>query len=308
MPKSFDFKAIQKPQSISLPKGQYLVQLWGAGASFAHAGTPGKGAYCSGIIKIEKQTTFYIYVGNKGVDSYAPIFNGNTDSGSYNRGGGATDIRLVRGDNWYDFPSLLLRIIVAGAGGATERSKGGDAGLIGETYKEENGLISAGGGNQTHGGYTKGKINYGVGTEGKFGVGGSGICHGNTLNCDTGAGGGSGYFGGGGTTYYGSGGGGSSYISGYEHCKSVAESSTEDKIISIDTPFHYSGLYFVDGIIRGGNESMISPNGTIITGNTGDGYARITVITGSLLKCTKYIRVPSIGRNLLFCILCLIYS
>ena len=79
----------------------------------------------------------------------------------------------------------------------------------------------------------------------------------------TGGGGGGGYYGGtaggGGYAASGSGSGGSSYISGYAGVNSVKESTT---ITHTNDTLHYSGKYFLGGII--------TPNY-----NSGDGYARI---------------------------------
>ena len=282
--KKFDFLAKDEPYSIFLPKGQYLFQCWGASGIGYYGGTIGKGGYVSGILSLIKGQTFYVYVGKMGSSGGYKHFNYADDEENHLHGGAATDIRLVKGYNWYDFASLASRIIVAGGGGSKERLNGGNAGgLNGETGVESNGRLAAQGATQTSGGMNRSYYPYGHGTSGRFGIAGNGACHDFTADsCDRGPGGGAGYYGGGGVPFAGSGGGGSSYISGYEGCDSISKESTEDKIVHTGSPIHFSELFFYDPIMKGGNESMISPKGAKMTGNEGDGFARISVISGSL--------------------------
>ena len=127
----WDFKYTGKSQSITLKKGNYLFECWGAsGAVYALQETNngcdethGRGGYAKGFIQLNETTTFYVFVGEKGTHTYKSIFNSNKIATS--NGGGATDIRLVDGD-WSNFDSLKSRIIVAGAGGTGERICGGD--------------------------------------------------------------------------------------------------------------------------------------------------------------------------------------
>ena len=306
--KKLDFAARDEPYYVYLPKGQYLFQCWGASGGGAYEGSPGKGRYASGIISLDKGRTFYIYVGKKGTTTNIPQFNYANDNVWYRHGGAATDIRLEKGNNWYDFYSLASRIIVAGGGGAFERINGGNAGgLIGETIVNVSGYRAAEGGTQIRGGSNASWSTYGHGTSGKFGIAGNGYCNDNTqTRCDEGCGGGSGYYGGGGLPYAGSGGGGSSYISGYEGCDSISKESTEDNITHTGSPIHFSGLFFYDPVLKGGNESIISPKGTRTTGNEGDGFARISIISGSLKYATYCFKKPSYLN--LFVYTVLIYS
>ncbi len=72
-------------------------------------------------------------------------------------------------------------------------------------------------------------------------------------------------------------GGGSSFISGYPGCKAIDENSTENNIISLDTPNHYSGKVFTDFEMIDGNSQMPTHDGlSTMTGNTGNGFAKIT--------------------------------
>ena len=78
----------------------------------------------------------------------------------------------------------------------------------------------------------------------------------------------------------GSGAGGSSFISGYTGCNAIEETSTLENIVHTDNSMHYSGLSFVDSQMINGNTSMPSQDGTTtMTGNSGDGYAKISFIS-----------------------------
>ena len=134
---------------------------------------------------------------------------------------------------------------------------------------------------------------------GKFGMGGYGIIDNDSH--DSGgdsSGGGSGYYGGGhgihpGSTWSG-GGGGSSFISGHNGCDAISEQSTENSIIHTGQSVHYSGLHFTDTVMIDGAGyqwtdhkldnlgvvGMPTHDGTgTMTGNEGDGFAKITLIT-----------------------------
>lgn len=141
-------------QQVTLPKGKYKLQCWGAqGGSVTgtYSATGSKGGYSEGVISLTQTTTLYIFVGGKGSDistsNTSGIVNGGWNGGggaskktSYNSGdtygesfpragGGATDIALVASDMSYNNyrnnrsnDSLLSRCIVAGGGaGASAR-------------------------------------------------------------------------------------------------------------------------------------------------------------------------------------------
>ena len=94
-----------------------------------------------------------------------------------------------------------------------------------------------------------------------------------------GGGGGGGYYGG--NNGYGKGGnGGSSFISGYSGCNAIAETSTSSNIVHTGQVNHYSNKIFANAKIIAGNASMPSQssNGTMV-GNTGHGYAKITLVS-----------------------------
>lgn len=232
----------------------------------------------------------------------------------FGTGGGATDLRLENGD-WNSFQSLKSRIMVAAGGGGrfsestrdTEHKNevvesqggagGGLIGIAGSGYYSDYclglGATQTSGGkigsylpslfcqSGTNSGYTDPGL-----VTGGFGFGGH---HGSQGN--NGTGGGSGYYGGSSSGHVASAGGGSSFISGHDGCDAIKEESTEDNIIHTGQSIHYSNLYFtntvmIDGdgykwaIEKGEYTGMPSHNnGSIISGNTGNGYARITLIS-----------------------------
>ena len=288
----------------------YKIELWGAnGSDYNDAYLAGKGGYTSGYISLDKNTNLYVYVGQSPEDcSYLSTYNGG-GAGNYEAdangiqygyaGGGSTDIRLVSGD-WNNFNSLKSRIMVAAAGGGAgySPSSGSDetfgydghgGGLIGYTgegnYSYANNLPYCGvgatqtlpGGNATD-------------NSGKFGYGG----YNNLINVTSlgGAGGGSGYYGGGASLRgHGGGGGGSSFISGHNGCDAITESSIETNIVHTGQSIHYSGYQFHDTImIDGAGYNWTTEKGTEVigmpthdgtgtmTGNDGNGYAKITLL------------------------------
>ena len=290
-------------QTFTVPvTGKYKIEVWGASGGNMNSIQGGKGAYASGLLELNKGTNLYVYIGEH-IDGYADkvTFNGG-GRGSYSNnreynanGGGSTDVRLVNG-SWDSFDSLKSRIIVAaGGGGANDiqgyrNLNGGSGGTLtgisGNKYCGNStcgNLEVAAGGTQIQGGLYANPsptVN-GSSLVGGFGRGGSSTKY----NADWiyYAGGGSGYYGGGaggaGSNIIGSGAGGSSFISGYPGCNAISKDSTESNIIHTDQPNHYSGYIFTSGVMKSGDEDMPSYNSTsTMTGNTGNGYARITLL------------------------------
>lgn len=132
-------------QEITLPKGRYKIQCWGAqgGSNAAYssygitAQAGGKGGYSEGVLTLTQKTTLYVFVGGQGGSSGNGGWNGGgggSGTCTYNSsgtlgytkvggGGGATDIALVTSGMAYSSyrtnrssASLLSRIIVAGGG------------------------------------------------------------------------------------------------------------------------------------------------------------------------------------------------
>ena len=142
---TFDFDYTGTVQQVTLPKGKYKLQCWGAqgGTSYGSSnGAGSKGGYSEGVITLTETTTFYVFVGGQGSrGSSTSLVNGGWNGGgasvgytSYSSGdtrgysypacgGGATDISTVTSDMNYSngrtnrsAASLLARCIVAGGG------------------------------------------------------------------------------------------------------------------------------------------------------------------------------------------------
>ena len=271
----------------------------------------GTGGYTSGQIQlttsnITQYPILYVYVGQAGPNAYkmtqvAGGWNGGGKGGHDNQdneadggGGGATDIRLISASDtkttWYEFESLKSRIMVAGAGGGS-----------GYAYSDNQRAYGGRGGNTTGGKAFVLDNNVRYETSGtaasqttgnKFGQGADGKTQPFNNACT--GGGGGGYWGGNTSTntaiFHGriecGGHGGSSYISGYSGCVAV-KSGTSDSNIAFRTETdavtkasHTSGLVFTSGTsMIDGDNSMPNPAAATgnITGNNGNGYARITV-------------------------------
>lgn len=286
-------------QEYTVPEdGYYKIECWGAQGGTYSKAIGGKGAYTKGIIKLTKGEKLYIYVGECYNGAKETMCYNGGGSGGYStvgietgtNGGGATDIRLLNG-NWNDFESLKSRIMVAGGGGGSysrtshsDYSDGGQGGALigmdGNIYSEvtEKKLKPATGATQIAGGSNSDSSlpnNY----TGLFGSGGYAEF---SREWNSRSGGGGGYYGGGagvwGKGEVSSGSGGSSYISGYDGCNSIAESSTEENIIHTGNIIHYSGKYFLYTRMESGRNYMPSQSDTTteVQGNSGNGYAKIT--------------------------------
>ena len=261
-------------QPVTLPKGVYKLEVWGAegGGSRlsgnSNSGLGGKGGYSVGTITLTEETNVYVYVGGAGGSSAngnaAGGFNGGGQgyaSGSGepgNGGGGASDIR-IGADNLYN------RVIVAGGGGGGGEDAGDAYGHGGGT-SGVNGSGSVSNGTQTA-----------AGTNGGFGVGAG-------TNKGDGGGGGGGWYGGG-TSQSSStggdtqgGGGGSGYV--------LTASSSKPSGYALGSQY-----YLTNANTIAGNASMPSVSGGTETGHTGNGYARITVI--SIDSFNGYIKTSS---------------
>ena len=77
------------------------------------------------MIRIEKPTTFYLYIGKKGAGSLDGTFGGGGNGDVV--GGGASDIRLLEGNT---IEELKTRIIVAAGGGGGDTDTGGAGGTF----------------------------------------------------------------------------------------------------------------------------------------------------------------------------------
>lgn len=301
----FDYDYTGSVQTFTAPvSGTYKVELWGAQGGGEKGGM---GGYTSGLITLVKGEKLFVNVGQKGPANATTTNVGGYNGGGYSGnnsgaksygGGGATDVRLVAG-SWNDAKSLNSRIMVA-AGGAGTTSvlttlAGGGGGLIGINGTSSDATFNTSaylpiGSNQTGVGFAYETTK----RQGAFGY----AIQSNTTGW--GGGGGGGYYGGSnghGTT----GSGGSSYISG--HTGSVAiisESDTTAKsgcttgTSNNSCSIHYSGKMFTNTIMvdgqgynwtneKGEQVQMPSPSGVVYAtgeGHSGNGYAKIALVTG----------------------------
>lgn len=150
----FNFAYTGSVQQVTLPKGRYKLQCWGAqggNVTGSYTATGSKGGYSEGVLTLTEPTTIYVFVGGQGTSSSTSSTSGTANGGwngggastrysSYNSdnifgesypraGGGATDMCLVTSTMNYSSgrtnrssASLLSRFIVAGGGaGASAR-------------------------------------------------------------------------------------------------------------------------------------------------------------------------------------------
>ena len=245
----WEFNYTGSAQSLELPPGPYLLEVWGAeGGNGNMSALGGKGGYASGKINLAETQTIQLFVGEAGATTGSGPFNGGGAAGSnYGaEGGGATDIRISPFD-------LNSRIIVAGGGGGASYGStpsaggagGGSTGINGTSASSFTGGL---GGTQSAGGAAG--CCYGNASAGTFGQGaGPGDYHN--------AGGGGGWYGGGSGAGQSGAGGGSGYVLDLENAELIA-----------------------------GNLSMSDPDGGIVIGKSGHGYARVTQIYSANLVAT----------------------
>ena len=268
-------------QNFNVPcDGTYKIEAWGAQGGDANTTyIGGKGGYASGNITLEKEETLYVVVGGAGSSfqgagptSGSGGYNGGGSGKVYNSdssrkaasGGGATHIAKVTGTlasiEYTSFVTQGNGYIVAGGGGGGHYTNsnncgvggnaGGLTGLIPTQYGTENtGSRISVGGKQNESSCATGNKSCS-----SFGQGGS--PYSGEYN-GAGSGGGGGLYGG--SSANGSAGaGGSSYIGGV-----------------------------INGTTIAGNAAMPTHDGaSTMTGNTGNGYAKITFIgsTGSNIE------------------------
>ena len=259
---------------ITLPRGAYKLECWGASGGYYQGTSGGRGGYSCGTLTLQDTTKLYLYAGGMGEDfeNYKRSSAGNVYAGGFNGGGsakvvyysgtttipsgggGGTDIRIGA-------DSLYARVIVAGGGsGATN----GNVGYVG-------GGESGGGYNTSFAGKAAA-----AGTNGAFGVGASSSPSStNYKHSGTGAGGG--WYGGGATSTYSdsdtslpkqAGGG-----SGYVYAQASAQNYPSGCLLN-------SAHYLVDGITKAGSEAIPEINGdTACASQFGHaGYIRVTVL------------------------------
>ena len=265
------------PYLLTLSPGRYQFECWGAKG--IGNGSPGLGAYTSGVIKLNDISTFFVYIGATGTFNSVP--NGiKADC----IGGGATDVRLSYAESWHDTKSLISRIMVAAGGAGAEwvMTKGGNGGAPDGTEgysiasQELMATISPPtlGATNTRGGYCT--TNYTIHSnqrsifEGSFGVAGYSLS-----SNDLGGTGGGGYYGGATIDYSGGGSGGSSFISGHPSCNSVKNSTT---ITASGSSVHFSGMKFSDTKMFQGNSSMPLPSSENGIWKESNGRFKLTIL------------------------------
>ena len=257
-----DFAYTGTAQAISLPRGQYIIECWGAQGGYRSSSDyGGKGGYSVGTLTLTQSTDLYIYVGGAGNSSttrlsnnssiYEGGFNGGGHRYDYKGGGGATDVRIGK-------DSLYARIIVAGGGGsdgATNKKGMYGGGLEGGSTTESCGSGGYGG---TQTGNTW--LTTTRSTNASY----------DTASCYAGFG-----FGGNGnyasSGYGGAGGGGSGYVY-----------TAETAVNYPDGNYVNSSYYLTNAQTIAGNQSFKSPDGTNETGHTGNGFCRITRKSGKI--------------------------
>ena len=253
-------------KSITLPKGTYKLECWGAQGG---GNLGGKGGYSTGVLSLPSSTTIYIIVGQAGSKNSSSTpsatYGGGAagtlkSNGAATSGGGASDIRI--GQN-----SLYARVIVAGGGGGASQTDSLAGGVGGGTTGGNGGGDHArgNGGTQISGGSGYGSGNNWVEvTAAIFGQGGTAYdsVH-SGYSC---GGGGGGWYGGGGSGDDGGAGGGSGYV----YTSSTASNYPSGCLLN-------SNYYLASASTIAGNTSFSSTSGGAETGHSGNGYIRITI-------------------------------
>src|SRR5574344_1209752 len=273
-----DFSYTGDVQSFVIPQGtsELTLEVWGAAGGY-YSTNGGSGGYAAGTLTdLSGISTLYVYVGAQGSGSGSSGgYNGGGNSNNFGgSGGGATDISTDYSSSWQSTTHYNSRLIVAGGGGGAGYSTtiGGYGG----------GTSGGQGGDGTAtGGYGGGQSSPGSNnTAGLFGSA-------STSNSNNGGGGGGGWYGGASGINSGTdagGGGGSGYVN--------TSSSYHP------SGYIHSGNHFLTNTsLIAGNSSMPNPSGGVMTGNTGNGYARISYYAESgcpsvLLPVTVTVQEP----------------
>lgn len=295
---SYDFKYTGSMQSVTLPAGTYRLETWGAEGGSNNGISGGKGGYSSGTVTLNKPTDINIGVGGSGSVN-AGGYNGGGTGGTANGtthygagGGGATHIAVTSGllsklDSNRD--SILL--VAPGGGGAGGASQGGSLSYSSGT---PGGAGGAAGENGTDGMSNGHGFGGGTATSSSGGTGGSYQSYSTSSSDGTYYGAGGGGAGGG---YYGGGGGGTGTVHGWTQI-TAATSGTFGKGGNggVSSTYGYSAYYAGSGggggggigyvkssleesVLSGGTTSFVSPDGSQETGHSGNGYARITILS-----------------------------
>jgi len=251
--------------------GTYTLEAWGAqgGNDPVNPNTVfgGRGGYAKGDVYLAAGTSIYVYVGGQG----SGCLNSTWKSTG---GGGATDYRLV-GGLWNDNTGLYSRILVAGGGGGRHGTNyenmtyvGNDGGGLAAPNINACGY-NVTGANQTSGGSS----NYGSGVA----IGSFGFANANTMSnlCSVG-----GYNGGAaGADQWANGGAGGGWYGG---CTSWCTSTGGSGYAYTSTSWIPAGYtpaatyQLANSQLIAGNLPMPDVNGNTMTGNSGNGIAKIS--------------------------------
>lgn len=282
---AFDFSGMC--ETVSLPPGQYKLEVWGAKGGNSTGSKSGSypdsqgglGGYSCGILKLKETEKVHVYVrcqGQPGNSSdVAKTDGGFPDGGSTinkwtsvpGTGGGSTSMRLKN-------DTEFSRIIVAGGvGGASGSSGGGSSlqggfggGLSGGNCQESFALhANQGAGTQT--GSTGGVGCAANGDPGSFGKGAQNKYK---SRADSGGGGGGGV---GNDNGCSSGGGGSGWIFTESSFKTWKEGDSSNALKFLLN----SSYYLSDAKTISGDKEFPKPDGQgTECGHSGNGYAKIT--------------------------------
>ena len=292
-PQDYTYKGSAEP--VTLPKGSYQLEVWGAkGGDVYTVGGGGKGGYSKGILTLTSPETIYIYVGGAGGASTTVTTTptawggwngggGSCVSNGYGAGGGgATDIRLGG-------TSATNRVIVAGGGGGAAMysssqplssggNGGGVAGANGD-YTVSSGTTVVGGGGAGANGATPGftYINFPL-SSGTATGGGGGALSGATTNThgQQGTGGGTGGSPGGGGGLTGcAGGGGGGYAGGGAGVTAASASATA---VNNSACAGGGGSGYIGGVTSGITVQATDPLFVTNPATNGNGYVRITPV------------------------------
>ena len=289
----YDYNFEGYVQELPIPEGTIAAKLEVWGAQGGNETYGGKGGYSVGMLNnLNGISNLYVYVGERPEESNKT--GGWNGGGGYTNfgtsGGGATDISLHN----YDYNTTTHyndRIIVAGGGGGKGYNTGTNiyggygGGLNGGTGGNGDATIGGGGASQTSGGSgatpNSGYTSY-PSYSGGFGEASTSTNH-------NGGGGGGGWYGGGsgvGSGTDAAGGGGSGY---------VWTSATAS-----NAPSGYSvpaSCYLTDAQTIDGSNSFSAPDGSMETGHSGHGFARITLYRHKTITCASAVQSAPVTIN-----------
>jgi hypothetical protein len=259
-------------QTFTAPvSGVYTLEAWGAQGGndpvYPNTALGGRGGYAKGDVYLAAGSTIYVYVGEQG----SGCMNSTWKSTG---GGGATDFRLS-GGLWNDNAGLYSRIVVAGGGGGRHGTNyenalyvGNDGGGLSAPSFVSN-STSITGSNQTSGGAS----NYGSAVvPGSFGFA---TPNNQSNSCSLG-----GWNGGArGSDNWANGGAGGGWYGG---CTSWPTSSGGSGYVYTSSSFIPAGYTPVAAYqltntqLIAGDATMPDISGNLVTGNSGNGNAKIS--------------------------------